>query len=93
MTFISPIRILIENIELAENKLLVTSQNGVAVLKQRNNFQTLELIRPVDGISSSKIQKEFVVYNVLVTSQQLSAGLLKYPNLPTEVRQWAESCL
>jgi len=62
-------------------------------MKAFEHLETLELIRPVDGISSSKIQKEFVVYNVLVTSQQLSAGLLKYPNLPTEVRQWAESCL
>jgi len=62
-------------------------------IKALEHLETLELIRPVDGIASSKIQKEFVVYNVLVTSQQLSAALLKYPNLPTEVKQYAESCL
>jgi len=62
-------------------------------MKAMEHLETLELVRPVDGTQSSKIQKEFVVYHVLVTSEQLSAALLKYPNLPTEVKQWAESCL
>ena len=56
-------------------------------------LQTLELIRPVEGISSSKVQKEFVVYNILVTSEQLSAAISKYPGLPTEVKQLADTCL
>lgn len=56
-------------------------------------FQTLELIRPVEGVSTSKVQKEFVVYNILVTSEQMTAALSKYPNLPTEVKQLADTCL
>lgn len=57
------------------------------------SFQTLELIRPVEGVSVSKMQKGFVAYYVIVTSEQIAAALHKFPNLPTEVKQWAESCL
>lgn len=57
------------------------------------SLQTLELIRPVEGVSASKVQKEFVVYNILVTSEQMTAALSKYPNLPTEVKQLADTCL
>ncbi|XP_057364508.1 origin recognition complex subunit 4-like [Daphnia carinata] len=62
-------------------------------MKAMEHLETLELIRPVEGISSSKVQKEFVVYNILVTSEQLSAAISKYPGLPTEVKQLADTCL
>ncbi|XP_032789738.2 origin recognition complex subunit 4 isoform X1 [Daphnia magna] len=62
-------------------------------MKAMEHLETLEFIRPVEGISSSKVQKEFVVYHILITSEQLTAAIAKYPNLPTEVKQLADTCL
>ncbi|XP_046441995.1 origin recognition complex subunit 4-like [Daphnia pulex] len=62
-------------------------------MKAMEHLETLELIRPVEGVSCSKVQKEFVVYHILITSEQLTAALSKYPNLPTEVKQLADTCL
>ena len=47
----------------------------------------------MEGTSTAKVQREYIFYNVLVTSEQMRAALDKFANLPTEVKQWTDSCL
>ncbi|KAK2143556.1 hypothetical protein LSH36_832g01031 [Paralvinella palmiformis] len=58
------------------------------VLKAFEHLCALELVRPVDG-STGRTQKEYQAMTLLVDSTQVTEALQKYPNCPTEVKQWA----
>ena len=54
------------------------------------HLQQLELIRPVDG-STAKIQREYQLMRLMLDHSQIMDALQKYPQCPTEVKQWAMS--
>ena len=61
-------------------------------LQAFEHLLALELIRPLDG-GSSRVQKEYRLMTLLLHPTQILDTLQKYPNCPTEVRQWAASSL
>ena len=54
------------------------------------HLQQLELIRPADG-SSAKQQREYQLMRLMVDNSQIMEALQKYPQCPTDVKQWAMS--
>uniref|UniRef100_A0AAQ6AAE9 Origin recognition complex subunit 4 n=1 Tax=Amphiprion ocellaris TaxID=80972 RepID=A0AAQ6AAE9_AMPOC len=60
------------------------------VMKAFEHLQQLELIRPVDG-SSAKTQREFQLMRLMLDHSQIMEALQKYPQCPTDVKQWAMS--
>ncbi|XP_069588991.1 origin recognition complex subunit 4 [Ranitomeya imitator] len=62
------------------------------VLKAFEHLHQLELIKPMEGLSV-RTQKEYRLMKLLLDNSQISEALQKYPNCPTDVRQWAMSSL
>ncbi|XP_063789819.1 origin recognition complex subunit 4 [Pseudophryne corroboree] len=62
------------------------------VLKAFEHLHQLELIKPMEGLSI-RTQKEYRLMKLLLDNCQISEALQKYPNCPTDVRQWAMSSL
>lgn len=60
------------------------------VMKAFEHLQQLELIRPADG-SSAKQQREYQLMRLMVDNSQIMEALQKYPQCPTDVKQWAMS--
>ncbi|XP_070550112.1 origin recognition complex subunit 4-like [Ptychodera flava] len=56
------------------------------VLKAFEHLQALELLKPADG--GQRSQKEYRPMTLLVDASQINDALQKYPNCPTEVKQW-----
>ncbi|XP_072274230.1 origin recognition complex subunit 4 isoform X2 [Pyxicephalus adspersus] len=62
------------------------------VLKAFEHLHQLELIKPMEGLSV-RTQKEYRLMKLLLDNSQILEALQKYPNCPTDVRQWAMSSL
>ncbi|CAI9563237.1 unnamed protein product, partial [Staurois parvus] len=62
------------------------------VLKAFEHLHQLELIKPMEGLSV-RTQKEYRLMKLLLDNSQILEALQKYPNCPTDVRQWAVSSL
>lgn len=62
------------------------------VLKAFEHLYQLELIKPMEGLSV-RTQKEYRLMKLLLDNSQILEALQKYPNCPTDVRQWAVSSL
>ncbi|XP_013372905.1 PREDICTED: origin recognition complex subunit 4 isoform X3 [Chinchilla lanigera] len=62
------------------------------VLKAFEHLQQLELIKPVERTSVNS-QREYQLMRLLLDNTQIMNALQKYPNCPTDVRQWATSSL
>uniref|UniRef100_A0A3Q2ZP97 Origin recognition complex subunit 4 n=1 Tax=Kryptolebias marmoratus TaxID=37003 RepID=A0A3Q2ZP97_KRYMA len=60
------------------------------VMKAFEHLQQLELIRPVDG-SSAKTQREYQLMRLMLDHSQIMEALQKYPQCPTDIKQWAAS--
>lgn len=60
-------------------------------MKAFEHLENLELVAPIGN--SSKLQKQYQMYKLLVLPQQIMEGVKKYVGLPTEVVQWANSSL
>ncbi|CAN9498432.1 unnamed protein product [Ophioblennius macclurei] len=60
------------------------------IMKAFEHLLQLELIRPVDG-SSAKTQKDFQLMKLMLDQGQIMEALQKYPQCPTDIRQWAMS--
>ncbi|XP_041834241.1 origin recognition complex subunit 4 [Melanotaenia boesemani] len=60
------------------------------VMKAFEHLQQLELIRPVD-CSSAKNQREYQLMRLMLDHSQIMEALQKYPQCPTDVKQWAMS--
>lgn len=73
----------------------------VIAMKGYENLRHLEIIIPLGaslttttgGSSSSKLQKEFEMHRLTVIDSQISQAVNQYQSLPTEITQWAQSCL
>lgn len=59
------------------------------IMKAFEHLQQLELIRPLD--SSTRQQREFQLMRLLLDTSQIMEALQKYPQCPTDVKQWAMS--
>ncbi|KAJ8985937.1 hypothetical protein NQ317_010694 [Molorchus minor] len=62
------------------------------IMKAFEHIQNLELISIISG-GSSRIQKEYQFFKLLVTPRQISEAVKNSVGLPTEVVQWANSSL
>ncbi|KAF2889743.1 hypothetical protein ILUMI_16430 [Ignelater luminosus] len=62
------------------------------VLKAFEHIQNVELIAPT-GTVMSRLQKEYQLFKLLITSQQITEAIKTMNGLPTEVIQWAGSSL
>ncbi|KAM9305926.1 origin recognition complex subunit 4 [Gastrophryne carolinensis] len=62
------------------------------ILKAFEHLQQLELIKPMEGLSV-RTQKEYRLMKLLLDNSQILEALQRYPNCPTDVRQWAVSSL
>jgi origin recognition complex subunit 4 len=60
------------------------------VLKRFENLKYNEIIEP---IGASKVQKEYQMFKMLITPEQIDAAITKYQNLPTEIEQWSKSSI
>uniref|UniRef100_A0A672JQI8 Origin recognition complex subunit 4 n=1 Tax=Salarias fasciatus TaxID=181472 RepID=A0A672JQI8_SALFA len=60
------------------------------IMKAFEHLVQLELIRPVDG-SSARTQKDYQLMRLMLDQGQIMEALQKYPQCPTDVRQWAMS--
>lgn len=56
------------------------------------HLQQLELIRPIER-TTVNAQREYQLMKLLLDNTQIMNALQKYPNCPTDVRQWATSSL
>lgn len=56
------------------------------------HLQQLELIRPLDN-ASSRTQREYQLMRLMLDQSQIMAALQKYPQCPTDLKQWAMSAL
>ncbi|XP_047403353.1 origin recognition complex subunit 4 isoform X2 [Sciurus carolinensis] len=62
------------------------------VMKAFEHLQQLELIKPLERTSANS-QREYQLMKLLLDNTQIMNALQKYPNCPTDVRQWATSSL
>ncbi|KAJ8317772.1 hypothetical protein KUTeg_004677 [Tegillarca granosa] len=62
------------------------------VLKAFEHLLQLELVKPADG-GTTRVQKEYRLMSLLIHNSQIMDALQKYPNCPTEVKQWATSAI
>jgi len=62
----------------------------ISPLQAFEHLCALELVSFIDG-TSGRTQKEYREMTLLVDSSQVTDALQKYPNCPTEVKQWATS--
>ncbi|KAM4601811.1 origin recognition complex subunit 4 [Polymixia lowei] len=60
------------------------------VMKAFEHLQQLELIRSVDG-PTAKTQREYQLMRLMLDHTQIMEALQKYPQCPTDVKQWAMS--
>ncbi|XP_006636292.2 origin recognition complex subunit 4 isoform X1 [Lepisosteus oculatus] len=60
------------------------------VMKAFEHLHQLELIKAVDG-PSVKTQKEYQLVRLMLDNGQIMEALQKYPQCPTDVKQWATS--
>ncbi|XP_077101705.1 origin recognition complex subunit 4 isoform X1 [Siphateles boraxobius] len=60
------------------------------VMKAFEHLLQLELVRPVDS-GVCKVQREYQLMKLMLEHTQLMEALQKYPQCPTDVKQWALS--
>jgi hypothetical protein len=58
------------------------------------SFQYLELIAPLTASqAANKVQNNFQMHRLLLTYTQIDRAVANYPQLPTDVTQWAHSSI
>ncbi|KAK3106068.1 hypothetical protein FSP39_012004 [Pinctada imbricata] len=62
------------------------------VLKAFEHLLALELVKTIDG-AGSRVQKEYRLMSLLIHPSQITDALQKYPNCPTDIKQWASNAL
>ncbi|XP_028836620.1 origin recognition complex subunit 4 [Denticeps clupeoides] len=60
------------------------------VMKAFEHLQQLELVKPMEA-STTKIQREYQLMKLLLDHSQIMESLQRYPQCPTDVKQWAAS--
>lgn len=70
--------------------VLFDTQPNNTLFQAFEHLQQLELIRSMDS-STAKIQKEYQLVKLMLDHSQIMEALQKYPQCPTDVKQWAMS--
>ncbi|XP_062612689.1 origin recognition complex subunit 4-like [Saccostrea cucullata] len=78
--------------KFAQRKSSMQVFEKAVVLKAFEHLIHLELVKTVDG-AGSRVQKEYRLMQMLIHATQIMEALQKYPQCPTDVRQWAASSL
>nr|XP_022335108.1 origin recognition complex subunit 4-like isoform X2 [Crassostrea virginica] len=78
--------------KFAQRKSSMQVFEKAVVLKAFEHLLHLELVKTVDG-AGSRVQKEYRLMQMLIHGSQITEALQKYPQCPTDVRQWAASSL
>ncbi|KAF0312121.1 Origin recognition complex subunit 4 [Amphibalanus amphitrite] len=78
--------------KFAGRKSTFQSFTRPVVMKAYENLQNLELIRPADG-GASRGQKEYQLFWLAATAQEVAAAVKRPGAVPTEVAQWADNAL
>ncbi|CAL8308156.1 unnamed protein product [Merluccius merluccius] len=60
------------------------------VMKAFEHLQQLEVIRPVD-VAATRAQREYQLVRLMLDHTQIMEALQKYPQCPTDIKQWADS--
>ncbi|XP_033724735.1 origin recognition complex subunit 4-like [Pecten maximus] len=76
--------------KFAQRRSSMQVYEKAVVLKAFEHLIALELVKTIDG-AGSRVQKEYRLLSLLVHPSQILDALQKYPNCPTEVKQWAQS--
>ncbi|VEN35681.1 unnamed protein product [Callosobruchus maculatus] len=79
-------------IKFANANAGVQNFQRAVILKAFEHIQGLELISMLSN-TTSKVQKEYQFFKLLVTPRQILEAVKKSSGLPTEVTQWAHSSL
>uniref|UniRef100_A0A8C5B1Y7 Origin recognition complex subunit 4 n=1 Tax=Gadus morhua TaxID=8049 RepID=A0A8C5B1Y7_GADMO len=63
------------------------------VMKAFEHLQQLEVVRPVDAAAAvaARAQREYQLVRLMLDHSQIMEALQKYPQCPTDVKQWAAS--
>ncbi|XP_049853220.1 origin recognition complex subunit 4 isoform X2 [Schistocerca gregaria] len=84
-----------------QNSSILVTQRSV-ILKAFQHLKVMEFIKLLEGEDEEEYnelsigrqkQDEFKMYRLMITDDQIDAAVRAYPNLPTEVSQWAYSSL
>ncbi|XP_047105535.1 origin recognition complex subunit 4 isoform X1 [Schistocerca piceifrons] len=84
-----------------QNSSILVTQRSV-ILKAFQHLKVMEFIKLLEGEDEEEYnelsigrqkQDEFKMYRLMITDDQIDAAIRAYPNLPTEVSQWACSSL
>ncbi len=62
----------------------------VCVFQAFEHLLQLELVRPVDS-GACKVQREYQLMRLMLEHGQVMEALQRYPQCPTDVKQWALS--
>ncbi|RZF37025.1 hypothetical protein LSTR_LSTR004713 [Laodelphax striatellus] len=88
------------NFEMIANRYMkFASQNSSIQIMQRpvllKAFERIKHLELISAVSSTgrNSHKEFQLFNFLLTKEQVSAAVSRYSGMPTDVAQWASSCL
>ncbi|KAK6969859.1 hypothetical protein BgiMline_025470 [Biomphalaria glabrata] len=86
-----------EYLKFAKRRAGIQVYEKAVVMKAYEHLQALELIRGLNssGSMTSGVQalKEYKLMTLLVHPAQLLDALQKYPNCPTEIKQWASQSI
>ncbi|GFS11932.1 origin recognition complex subunit 4 [Elysia marginata] len=82
------ISLLVKYLKFARRRSGMQVYDKAIVMKAYEHLQTLELIRGHSGGGGTS-QKEYRLMDLLVHPAQIMDALQKYPNCPTEMKQWA----
>lgn len=69
-----------------------SSLQSTTVISISFSLQHEALITPANE-TSSKVQKEFQMLKLNIMTCRINKAVNKYPQLPTEISQWAQSSL
>ncbi|TRZ01022.1 hypothetical protein DNTS_016668 [Danionella cerebrum] len=61
------------------------------VMKAFEHLVQLELVRPLDSGGVCKVQREYQLMRMMLDHTQVMEALQRYPQCPTDVKQWALS--
>ncbi|XP_071154104.1 origin recognition complex subunit 4-like [Mytilus edulis] len=79
-----------EYAKFAQKRSSMQMYEKAVVLKAFEHLLALELVKSTDG-SGTRIQKEYRLMSLLIHPSQITDALQKYPQCPTEVKQWAST--
>ncbi|KAF7275729.1 hypothetical protein GWI33_011328 [Rhynchophorus ferrugineus] len=79
-------------VKFANKHASIQTVQRPVVMKAFEHIEKLELVSMISQ-GTSRVQKDYQFFKLLVTSQQISEAISKSHGVPTEIVQWANSSL